>query len=1576
MHYKPDNLTEMNKLFVLHTIYRHLKRNGLVPSGIIHEYELTGFDSLSKENYTVFLKLAKLAFDGLQQNKLVFTFKDIRTICPGIVDSQNINGFGLLQTVQHYPTTGTRAGITVSFNFIHFTIQEYLAAFHVSTLPTLHQSILMGQTFWDGRFSVMWMMYVGIVGINSPAFVSFISLFVDACSDTSGSSNANHPISQSETFSQDIQRDKRKCLHLFQCYMEAKNDIMPKTITSIFKNGKIKYNDVALFPHHISSLIFFMSASTKLKWRTLDLSNCNLRSIGMHTLLEHAVENKIIISLLKYVDLSRNNASPWGVYCVIIRHCCVEHLTLCGDDGMEEYVKEVAYSLEENKGLEQLTLCSIGRTGIKNLKQILVSNTTLLAVNLSWKKISSEVEETDMSILLHMRCPLKKNWDRVGEHYSERVVDINIFDDTYYGPIPTAINVANKDLKDGAIALIAFGLLNNTTVKRLDLSCNKISDDGALDIGNCLQQNATLKSLDLSLCSITRTGMNYLLQSIKDQSPIRYMDLSRNDSSPWGVYCAIIRHCCVNSLTLCGDNEMERYIKEIADSLELNKTLKFLTLCSIGRIGLEVIKEVLRNNTTLNKVNLSWTKISDEGTRDKRNILLHTKCILDSMKASQREIVVNILHESHCRFAPKEIVLANMVMNDDMVAFIALGLSDNKRLYQLDLSCNYITSKGLINIAESIVANSTLRKLDISDNSISDDGVISIGNCIKINTTIKEVDLSSNKISVFGMNQFSECISDISALEYIDLSENDSSPWGVYSVVIRNCQSNNLTFCGDHGMEVYVNEIRDSLKINKRLRSLNLFNIGRIGVQSIKEVLATNTTLNTLNLSWKKFRHEKVKNIVLHTEISLSALGNMVDKVVNINILNDGKYVFNSISSSVSLSHIDDDNVFLIAFGLCYNSILQTLYLSLDNHITSKGAKEIAKAIEVNSTLQKLDISFNNISFHGMEAISNSLRINSTLLEIVVSKTLRSGVLAVNAQCSQFTLLSEGIADAEALIVTSLLYNNNCADVKEIDFSDNEISDVGITTLSDLLRIYPLQKLNISRNQLSEVGITAIVESLMLNTSLQELNMSYNKINIEGSKKIADLIKLNKTLLHLDISYCDIPEDGAIVISKSYISNNVLQAMVMSWKGSWLAVNTTDLLPKCDLSRKCIGNSGTQILLNLLHKIKVEQLNLSYNNITDEGVLAITDFLKQNNTLKQLIMSHNKISGDGAYNLAKVIQSNTTLQKLDISHCDIPDDGALVISSSFKSIDSLQQLKMSWRNNQVTIDTAVSHCDLSSQTVGKVDAEIVSNLLCNSEITELNISHVGCTNDEIMIICDGIRRNSTLQKLIMQRNKISIKGANKIAEVMLMNATLQTLDISGCDISDKKVAVVCDNLVENTTLQVLDMSLNKITIKGAKKIAKLIQLNKTLQKLSISNCSIIDDKVTVISNSLTINTTLLELNISNKKIAEEGAERIAEVIQSNATLQNVSISNCGIIDDWVVPIGNSLIKNTSLQKLDVSYNKINTDGAKKIAEVIQLNATLQKLNISYCCIPDDGVVVIGDSLKNNTCLQELDISCN
>ena len=1568
---KPDTLTEMNEFFVLHTIYRHLKRHKLLPSGA---HVVKGFEDLSQKNYEIILKLAKLAFVGLQNNKLVFTWKQVQELCPDIVNGENINGFGLLQTVQHYPTAGPGTGITVSFNFIHFTTQEYLAALHVSTLPSLYQSILMGQTFWDGWFNVMWMMYVGIVGINSSAFVSFVSTFVDTFRsgrNTSSNNKINYKISQ--TLSQDIQNDKRKCLHLFQCYVEAKSYEMPETISSIFSSGKIKLSGLTLLPHHISSLVFFMSASTKRKWRAFELDNCNFRSIGMNTLMEHAIENKSIISALEYVDLSNNNASPWGVYCVIIKHGCVDSLTLCGDYGMEEYVHNITDSLEANRRLQSLTLYGTGRVGVETIEKILVCNTSLHAVNLSLKKISSEVKRTDMNILLHTKCPCYKT---VAIHDRDRVVDINILDEGYYGPIPDAIDMSNKGLSDDAVALITFGLHNNRTVKRLDVSCNKISNDGARAIGNCLKQNSTLKELEISMSCITSTGMKYLIESIKSTSAIRYIDLSKNNSSPWGVYCCIIRHCGINNLTLCGDNGMEEYVKEIADSLELNRTLRWLTLCNIGRIGLESITKVLVTNTTLNIMSFSWTKISSEGTRNKKSTLLRTRCSLNHILhntvektfSNDRDIVINILHESHYGAVPKAITLSNMVISDDIVTFITLGLYNNKMVHQLDLSDNYITSKGAMIIAKAIEVSSALKKLDISNNTISDDGAERIGNCLKNNSMIQEIDLSSNKISAKGLHRFMECMKNTSTLKYIDLSGNDSSPWGVYCVVIRNCDANNLTVCGDYGMESYINEIIDSLEANRTLSSITLCSIGRVGVEVIKNILAKCTTLNTVNLSWKKFCHGKTGNIVLHTEFPLYKLGNAVSRVVNINILDDGNYASTSMPNELYFSHIHDDGAMVIAFGLCYNTTVKTLNL-FENSITSKGAKGIAQAIEINSTLQKLDISDNNIACDGLQAISNSLKLNSTLLEITVSKTSSSGVLTVNAQCSHCTLSSEDIGDVEVGIIVSLLYSNSSSNIKDLDLSSNRLSDVGIVALSDFVKNSSLQKLNISYNELSETGIVAMTDSLKQNKNLQEFIMSHNMVTVKGSNKIAELIQVNTTLRNLDISCCSIPEEGAVVISESYKENKMLQRFIVSWKNDRTIINTQNNFANCDLSKRMIGNTGLLIVSNLVYNKEINKLNVSYNNITDDGVEVLYEIVKSHCTLKELIMSHNNISSDGAYIIAKIIQAKTSLQKLDISQCRIPDDGAVVISKSYNN-NSRLQLVLSWKNDKITIKTAdlLSERGFSGQRIDNTGALILSYLLHNIEIEVLNLSYNVMTNDGIMIISDFLKKNNTVQELIMSNSMIS---DSQISEVVQINTTLRKVSISNCDISDDGVVVISESVKKNDNLKELDISHNEINIKGANKIAEVFEVNVSLKKLDISNCNIPTVGIESISNSLQKNCTLEELDMSYNKINIKRVTKITEVVRVNKTLKKLNISYCDIPVVGIVDISNCLKENKSLQKLDISHNEIYSEGANKIAEAIQVNTALKILNVSSCSIPDEGIVVIGNCLKRNNTLQHL-----
>ena len=357
-----------------------------------------------------------------------------------------MHGFGLIQAVQHYVQRGV--GKTTSFNFLHFTMQEYFAALYISNLPEFLQCSQLHRTFYEGKYNFMWLMYVGIKGIRSSVLVSFLSV-----SQTAAINNKSEL-----SFSKAILNDKRKCLYLFQCYMEAKNEKMPNVLSSIFTDGIIKLSGITLLPHHISSLIFFMSASITPAWKVLDLGNCNLRNIGINSLLEHFIKGVESASTLTYVDLTGNDTSPWGVYCAIIRHCCVDSLTLCGDDGVKDYVKEISENLKLTTTLQELTLQNIGRTGDQEL-------------NIPKDEISCEQAINDSHILLQgMYIVNNKIFNGISQK-----VRIKIVYDEVYPMLPQSIDLKSKGISDDAAAMLSFGLYNNTTVQKLDISCNKIS---------------------------------------------------------------------------------------------------------------------------------------------------------------------------------------------------------------------------------------------------------------------------------------------------------------------------------------------------------------------------------------------------------------------------------------------------------------------------------------------------------------------------------------------------------------------------------------------------------------------------------------------------------------------------------------------------------------------------------------------------------------------------------------------------------------------------------------------------------------------------------------------------------------------------------------------------------------------------------------------------------------------------------------------------------------------------------------------------------------------------------------------
>ena len=62
----------------------------------------------------------------------------------------------------------------MTFNFLHFTIQEFLAAHHITSLSPSKELKILKEKFWSDIHSNMFAIYISLTKGQRPSFKQFI----------------------------------------------------------------------------------------------------------------------------------------------------------------------------------------------------------------------------------------------------------------------------------------------------------------------------------------------------------------------------------------------------------------------------------------------------------------------------------------------------------------------------------------------------------------------------------------------------------------------------------------------------------------------------------------------------------------------------------------------------------------------------------------------------------------------------------------------------------------------------------------------------------------------------------------------------------------------------------------------------------------------------------------------------------------------------------------------------------------------------------------------------------------------------------------------------------------------------------------------------------------------------------------------------------------------------------------------------------------------------------------------------------------------------------------------------------
>ena len=161
----PSTMTQLYEKIILHFVCRNLRK--LPAYG--PTFSMESFDDIPESLKKSWWNLCEFAFEALKYHEIVFSKKELPEISED--GDEQVLCFGLMQSVE----TVLALTSEVSYNFLHLTFMEYLAALHLSNQP-LDRSWL--KLFHKYRFDVVLRFFFGIrfCGSNSEADIGDVKL--------------------------------------------------------------------------------------------------------------------------------------------------------------------------------------------------------------------------------------------------------------------------------------------------------------------------------------------------------------------------------------------------------------------------------------------------------------------------------------------------------------------------------------------------------------------------------------------------------------------------------------------------------------------------------------------------------------------------------------------------------------------------------------------------------------------------------------------------------------------------------------------------------------------------------------------------------------------------------------------------------------------------------------------------------------------------------------------------------------------------------------------------------------------------------------------------------------------------------------------------------------------------------------------------------------------------------------------------------------------------------------------------------------------------------------------------------
>ncbi|XP_070566091.1 protein NLRC5-like [Ptychodera flava] len=656
---------------------------------------------------------------------------------------------------------------------------------------------------------------------------------------------------------------------------------------------------------------------------------------------------------------------------------------------------------------------------------------------------------------------------------------------------------------------------------------------------------------------------------------------------------------------------------------------------------------------------------------------------------------------------------------------------------------------------------------------------------------------------------------------------------------------------------------------------------------------------------------------------------------------------FLTIEGTNPLTNIKSSTMELFMCVLSYMPSQKTMTLK---SLGPKFCREFFLALadrknKVNVYTRRLLLPNNDLSFKECSPLLAALRLLHSLKELDISKNKlgNAGCAALLPLKRDITLVVDdnGIGGLEDILpfinkdlefkIRSVIKVSNEKDFEKIQHRLKYVTELDMQDISDEL-------------------CEKVCDCLPFFTHLGRINFSNRQIKRDVIWLACESINLMRHLKRLELNNCSFPVDTLSHILKSI--------------RPWLK----------HLSLLGTGAKG-EIAESLQHLTKLEDLDLSYNKLTDTDVASITKFV--NPALTHLRLSHNEIT-----NCVEDFSHLKQLSLLDLSHnklqCHLKDLVGNISSTvtcldvSHNVIENVEQV-----GRLVTDFQEVQIVNLSHNAFGAVGVQSLLSQTADSQIqSKVDVSH-NLASIANIIPYDKEQVLKSMEPNNLEGDEIKLSHNNLEALFKKLDAVTVLEIPSEATLSDAEFKGVCRDIAVLTNLKVLKLSGQIMGTDAVKALSCSFQNLKSLSIIDFSHNNIGDQAAEIFSEAISYTDQLSQLDVSHNVIgdrglgylltggAPSGGESQTGLAKHCRDLSRLDLSHNAISDASTEIICQLLTESQHLTHIDLSHNQISEHGARKLLDAVSCRKSSQDLK------PIDYVDFTQDLIKDEELVKQM-----